>query len=184
MRRLALVVLPAFGLASGCFFAPLPLPGDPEPERPNVNLNGAVPPVYQVLNVSYADTAVPFTIPFTSVDAGQSIYWYLWANWNLEGGFNITKNELPPRPPQVDSGMGGSTSIERELQFIWRGPTGLAEGCNQLTLFITHSGNDGFPADLPKDLSKAAMVTWWVNVNASLDQQQTLVNCPAPVLGP
>ena len=65
-------VLGVLLLASGCFFSPLPLPDDPAPERPNLNLSRAVPPVSQVLNVMRDSSPVSFTVPFTSVDGDEA----------------------------------------------------------------------------------------------------------------
>lgn len=170
-----------------CYFAPPPLPGDPAPERPNLNLNGAVPPVFQVLSVQDGGAPVNFTVPFTSVDANSYVWIFLWANWTLDGtdvgGVKVSaskegKKRLPPRSSLPDEGMGGSGPVERAIQFSWTPSGSIRRGCNQLTLFVTHEDNADFEADLPLDFSKAAIVTWWVNVDASLDQQSPL-NCPA-----
>jgi hypothetical protein len=176
-------------LASGCYFSPAPLPEDPASERPSLNLNGAVPPPFQVLNVRDMDGPVNFTVPFTSVDAGNRVVWYLWANWNMANQENKpiqdlqTKGSLPARPTSGDVGMGGAGSMEREIQFAWTRDSGVKPGCNQLTLFVTNDDNINIDLDVPTDLSQAAIATYWVNFNAPLDQSQTLVDCPVPLVG-
>jgi hypothetical protein len=177
------------GLASGCYFSPPPLPDDPSSERPNLNLSGAVPSTFHVLNLRDMDGPVNFTIPFTSVDAGDAVVWSLWANYNMLGDDNKSKQRLQtkgslPTRPDADIGLGGAASTERAIQFSWSLSSDLSPGCNQLTLFVTHYNNVPFATDLPRDFSKAAMVTYWVNVNAPLDQAQTLANCPLPFVGP
>jgi len=169
---------------SGCFFAPLPLPDDPEAERPNLNLNGAVPPVSQVLAAERGIT-INFTVPFTSVDAGQYVWWWLWANWDLASMPELpeTKGRLSPRPPSIDSGMGGETSMERSIIFSWTPDASTKPGCSQLTLLVTHAENADLVADRPFDVSQAAIATYWVNVDAPLAPGQTL-DCPPPAVLP
>ena len=190
MRGFAAAAPVLLGLASGCYFSPPPLPDDPSSERPNLNLSGAVPPTFQVLNVRDGDGPVSFTIPFTSVDGGNRVRWFLWANWNMVAKDNSpmeelqVKGSLPTRPLDASAGLGGASSMERAIQFSWTLNSDLQPGCNQLTLFVTHEDNANDDLDMPSDLSQAAMVTYWVNANAPLDQSQTLTDCPLPVLGP
>jgi hypothetical protein len=159
------------------------LPGDPEAERPNLDLSGAVPPVSQVLNVSHGSAPITFTIPFTSVDGGQDVQWSLWANWGLEGVHREAYGQVP-RQADLEPGMGGAAATERVVQFFWTPSTQVESGCNQLTLFVAHSGNMSLGELLPLDFSQAAMVTFWVNVDAPLGEGQTLVDCPMPAFGP
>ena len=170
-------------LRSGCYFSPSPLPEDPASERPNVSMNGAVPPVFQIINVRLGDAPLSFTVPFTSVDAGERVWWFLWGNWNLEGQEfqKGMKGSLPPGE-DLGLGMGGASSLERSIQFFWT-PYNLPPGCNQLTLFVTHANNANHEVDLPIDISQSAIVTYWVNIDAPLDQSQTLVDCPVPMAG-
>lgn len=184
VRCVSVAAVPGLCLASSCFFSPLPLPEDPTPERPNLNLDRAVPPVFQILNVSHGSTPISFTVPFTSVDGGQAVWWFLWSNWSLEGAMREKHDQAPERPADVDGGMGGAASIERTIQFSWTPSTDLEPGCNQLTLFVTHAENVNFTTLRPRDLSQAAIATYWVNVDAPLGETQTLVNCPVLAVGP
>lgn len=176
-------------LASGCYFSPAPLPADPSPERPNLDLNGAVPPPFAVLNVRGTES-VNFTVPFTSVDADSGIRWFLWSNWNMASEDNRPiqdlqkKGSLTARPPDANLGLGGAGAVERSITFVWTPNGAVLPGCNQLTLIVTHADNVNTDTDLPFDLSLAAMATYWVNVNAPLDQSQTLTNCPSLLVGP
>lgn len=169
--------------ASGCFFSPPPLPGDPEAERPNLNLSGAVPPVSQVLNMPRDSAPIAFTVPFTSVDGGQDVWWFLWTNWGLEGVQYEDHGEVA-RQADLDPGMGGAPATERSVLFFWSPSGTVPSGCNQLTLFVAHEGNVNFEDLRPIDFSQAAMATFWVNVGAPLGQGQTLVDCPLPAVGP
>jgi hypothetical protein len=179
---LAVLAWSALLTASGCFFSPRPLPGDPEAERPNLNLSGAVPPVSQVINVSHGSTPISFTVPFTSVDGGQGVWWFLWANWGLEGARRERHGEVPHQA-DLDPAMGGAGATERSIQFSWTPSRDIESGCNQLTLFVTHAQNVNFTNLHPTDFSQAAIATFWVNVDAPLGEGQTLVDCPLPAFG-
>ncbi len=167
----------AASLAQSCLLSAPPTYEDPAPQRPNVNVNQVIPPVYQVLNLQRG-VPVIFTVPFRSVDAGEDVWWFLWANWNLEDEAQVDKNEL--KWVSDETAMGGAGAVERPIQFSWApGPT-LRPGCNQLTLFVTHESNADFAQDRPIDLEKAAVLTWWTNVDAALGEEQTLRDCPGP----
>jgi hypothetical protein len=176
---------PSLVLASGCYFSPAPLPADPSPERPNLNLSGAVPSPLTVLNVYHNITSpVSFTVPFTAVDGGQEMWWFLWQNWGLEGAGYVDHGKVA-QPAIPDSGMGGAGPIERSVQFFWAPSGTINPGCNQLTLFVTYADNANLEAALrPFDLAESAMVTYWVNVDAPLGEGQTLVDCPLPAPAP
>lgn len=173
-------------LAPACLLPKLPDPVDKQAERPNVNYDGSQPPVYQVLSAQRGGAAIDITVPFTSVDAGEDISWVLWSNWNLEGGFDIEDGNLPAAAATNEStGIGGAGApIERSVQYTWSPDERIKSGCSQLTLFITHRGNFDSDRDRPIDLSQAAAVTWWVNLDAPLDSQQTLEDCPVNTAGP
>lgn len=176
-------VLGVLLLASGCFFSPLPLPDDPAPERPNLNLSRAVPPVSQVLNVMRDSSPVSFTVPFTSVDGDEEVWWFLWINWGLEG-VRLLKHAKVQLAADLDPGMGGAAATERSIIFTWGPASEVRAGCHQLTLFATHERNVDFETLTPVDFSKAAIATYWINVDAPLGEGQTLVNCPSPAFGP
>lgn len=178
-----MLALGALLATSGCFFSPVPLPDDPEAERPNLNLSAAVPPVSQVLNISHNSTKASFTVPFTSVDGGQDVWWFLWANWGLEG-VHFEDHGMVSRQADLGPGMGGAPATERAVTFFWGPSTEVESGCNQLTLFVAHSRNVNFEDLRPIDFSQAAMATFWVNVDAPLGEGQTLVDCPLPAFGP
>lgn len=173
-------------LAPACLLPKLPDPIEERPERPNVNYDGAQPPVYQVLSAQRGGAAIDITVPFSSVDAGEDVSWVLWSNWNLEGGFDIEDGNLPASTAtSEDTGPGGAGSpVERSVQYTWSPDQRVKSGCSQLTLFITHRSNFDSDADRPIDLAEAAAVTWWVNLDAPLDSQQTLENCPVSTSGP
>jgi len=140
--------------------------------------------VFQVLQITRG-VPINFTIPFTSVDAGQGIVWWLWVNWNLSGFSGIVnKGELPAGPVVVDGGLGGAAATQRELLVAWTPSNGVPPGCNQLTILVTHEENVEFTTDRPRDLSQAAIVTYWANVDAPIGQPQDLVDCPPPAIGP
>lgn len=161
-------------LCSSCLVPSPPVFDELPPERPNLRVDLAVPAANQILVVQKDSPATAFTVEFESVDAGQSVAWVLWLNWGLNGEtFTRPKGALEP----------GSDGQPRELRFNWSVPSNLAPGCQLLTLFVTHASNISFETDRPKDLSKTAMVTWWVNVEPSFGEQQTLVDCPLPITG-
>jgi len=148
-----------------------------------------VPSPFAVFNVRGMES-VNFTVPFTSVDADSSIRYFLWSNWNLanEDGKPIQdlqkKGSLGARPPDENLGLGGAGAMERSITFIWTPNEAVLPGCNQLTLIVTHANNIDTDTDLPFDLSLSAMTTYWVNLNAPLDQSQTLTDCPPLFVGP
>ncbi len=163
--------------------SPRPLPGDPEAERPNLNLSGAVPPVSQVLNMPRDSAPIAFTVPFTSVDGGRT---FGGSSGPIGGAGGESSTKITDGSPVrlISTRMGGAPATERSVLFVWAPSGTVPSGCNQLTLFVAHDGNVNFEDLRPIDFSQAAMATFWVNVGAPLGQGQTLVDCPLPAVSP
>ncbi len=178
-----MLALALAGHVPGCLFSPPPQVRDPQPERPNININQVVPPVYQVLNAQHNGPEIELTIPFTSVDAGERVLALTWVNWNLEGQqVHPQPGVLPPSSSVAGTGMGGAGAVERSFNISWRPSTTVPSGCNQLTVFITHIGNTDLSRLQPIDFDKASVVTWWVNLDALPGEGQTLIDCPGPAI--
>ena len=163
--------------AGGCLISPPPLIEDPEPERPNVNMSQVVPPTYQLLTAEHFGPFIEFTIPVRGESAGDRLWAILYVNWGLDGQEFLKKS---PFPPMTDSGMGGAGSTERALTFYWVPDKRVEPGCNQLTIFVVHDTYVDFDTDRPKDFNKAAMITWWANIDPATGEERDLIDCPGP----
>jgi hypothetical protein len=159
---------------SACIVAPPPTYGDPEPTRPNINQPLVVPAPGQLLFAQLTER-IPFTVPFASVDAGEAVRWVLWKDYGLNGMTNLRKGSLAAAPSPAE----GQPVPDRDITFDWLVDSNVGTGCVQLTLVVTHDSNIDFDTDLPIDKTLVGQVTWWANVGATFEEQQTLVNCPS-----
>lgn len=164
-------------VAQSCLLSGPPTYEDPAPERPNVNVNQVIPPVYQVLNIE-RQASIDFTIPFRSVDGEADIWAYLWLNWNLKDEEPLLQRRLEPGSEVESRGFGGAGGTERAFIFPWSVEQRVKPGCNQLTLFLVHDPYADVDNFLPENFDKAAVLTWWVNVDAPSGEEQTLRDCP------
>lgn len=164
-------------LVPACLVSPPPEFEDPRPTRPNVNQPLVVPKQSEVLILSEGDRP-SFTVPFSSEDAGDDIRWFLWLNYGLDGMRLLEKNRLPPGGGLLPVHGAPQGPPDRELTFSWLVGSDIPSNCQQLTLIVTHDSNVDWNEDLPIDKSLVAELTWWMNIDAPLDGQQTLSNCP------
>ncbi len=161
----------------GCLVKAPPDIDELKPERANLNLFSTAPPITRVLNTG-SNQQVNFNIPFTVFDAGQKYQAQLWLDWGfarqeLVNELEVLSNlESPPLEGEA----------EREIIIDWQVGNGrqVEPGCHILTLQLTPASNiqQDFTR-LPIDSSLVAAADWWVNVDAAIDSQQTLENCPS-----
>jgi hypothetical protein len=140
-------------------------------------MSQVVPPTYQLLSAEHNGPNIEFTIPVISEDAGDELWALTWINWGLEGEESINTKPLGPDP---NAGMGGAGPKERPVYVSWRPDARVEPGCNQLTIFVVNERYADLDADVPTDFNKAAMITWWVNVDPPTGLERDLIDCPGP----
>jgi hypothetical protein len=120
-----------------------------------------------------------FVVPFLSVDVGE----------DLEGNVYLDRDPGQPgswRSRQVvPAAQGGFDDPRPPVAFKFTPRSGLdAPGCHTLTLILAHQSQWDFvelpqvdnPVRLPIDDTRAASVTWWLQIKG--DPGQTLRECP------
>jgi hypothetical protein len=158
-------------LASSCIVADPPEYQDPVQTRPVLDVYGANPSTSRVLVVSTADQ-VPISVPVRSEDAGED----LSAHFYIDRG--VVSGGLPQNAQTIAASTYADTT--REVTFTWKVPVLDAGPCHLLTLIVAHRSSflstDNDVLDKDKAGTDAAIINWWVNVNAMTPS--TLVNCP------
>lgn len=161
-------MLLACAMTEGCLVAAPPDFEDPSPDRPNVAVGLVVPAPWQILPVERNGPHILFTIPFKANDAGEKVIAQFWLNWGLAGERSLDQRSWEP---QAD--------LEHQISWTWNPNLSVPEGCQQLTVIITHESNisDSSPIK-PIDPALTASITWWLNVDADPMAPNSLVNCP------
>lgn len=159
---------------------PLPPVEEEELVRPNLGLDRANPPITQLVIAEYGDR-LEFNVPLTYERDDQLTY-QLWINKDLAppGGNAFDRGTITPSKLTPATGGADGAVFEPELKFAFVVDTRFAQGCQQLTLFVTPSTNmseeQGVPQE-PLDMRWVAMATWWFNV-APTGAPNTLEDCP------
>ncbi len=140
----------------------------------------ANPTTSSVLVVNTNDQ-VPFSVPVRSEDAGEQ----LGAHFVVDYGAG--SSGLPQNTQTVAASTYADTS--REVTWTWKVPV-LSSGCHLLSLVVAHltsfEAADNDVLDPDKAVKDAAIINWWLNVNAPAESASTLINCPllgTPALG-
>jgi hypothetical protein len=127
----------------------------PERTPPVFNLHGADPPVFQRLELQLGSQK-PFTIPFRSEDAGESLWALLKLNYTL-GAENEEQN-LAARllPPSTFDDL-------RDATLTWRVDR-VPVGCHHLSFLVAHQSSvddssSEYPITDPDDVAVATWVT-------------------------
>jgi hypothetical protein len=175
-RMLMLQLLAGVALAptlSGCLLAE---PPEFEPARkvaPRLNYNAADPPLTQILRVS-SGQSVQFTLPFQSQDfASQEEPEFVLGVLVLDYRLSDSPNRIAG-PTFLPPDSLGST---REMKVSWVVGPGLS-GCHQVSLLVGHLSRFDGQSNLPKPGAEVSIAVWWANVNPSLEQPDTLFDCP------
>ena len=162
---------------SGCLVKGPPDLEEQEPERANLNLFAADPPITRILSVA-TNERVNFNIPYTVFDAGEKYQAQLWLDWGFVRAELVNELEVLPNsesPPLVGKN-------EREIAIEWQVGNGrqIEAGCHTLTLQFTPAKNVSQDfSRLPLESSLVAAAEWWMNVDVPIDSQQNLENCPS-----
>lgn len=171
-------------LLGSCLLTPPPDLEEAQEERPSINQALLDPPFWQLLQVQNGES-VPITVPFTIVETDSPPVIQLWKNYELPGEQYLHEVTVGPGSGNDDENDGegsGQNGAERTKSFTWRvGESGpLPAGCAQFTLILTYRNNiQGDSPRKPVDASKTSFVTWWGNVDPSMDDPLTLSNCPS-----
>jgi hypothetical protein len=153
-------------LAGGCLLSDPATYDEPTQTTPVIDAHTADPAPTRILAVSSGDQRA-ITVDFRSEDQGEDVLAILFLNYaSGEGGIYQTGTQI-----------AASTwdDTDRSISMSWRVPD--QTGCNQLTLVVTHVSNVERFTNRISDASRAATLTWWVNIN---DSNDTLNDCPDP----
>lgn len=170
LARMSLGVLLS-SMMPACLIEDPPPYTEPQQTPPWLDLRQAVPLIDQVI-VRNSGDFVAFNVPVRSEDAGDGLVAYLVRNW-MGDGLDFTRIEGVAQ-------VGPSTldDLDRDLLFDWS--VGTAEelnGCQRLTLLVTHNAN--IDAKLVvSDKNDLAMAVWWANINTDAATSGMLQNCP------
>jgi hypothetical protein len=160
-------------MLSGCLVDDPPPFTPPQKTPPRLDYSRALPGLDQVTSKLSGDT-IPFSIPVTSEDAGDPLWGVLLLDYAGDG-----------TPIDFASGWPGPASTlndkERVVSVSWivRPLMAITAGCHLLTLRVTHSSN--LVKDqlvLVKDKDDLAEAYWFVNVNVTPENANSLADCP------
>jgi hypothetical protein len=155
-------------LCLGCVLADPPEHGKAEQTPPMLYANQAVPPVYEVLNVSPGDR-ISFNVPLRSEDVGEALQADLYLNYSITNPDRLEATQTK----SVFISPGTFEDRQRDVNMQWDVRVGTKPGCHQLTIAVTHIGN----AQIGK-LDDIATVTWWVNVSDNETSPNQMKDCP------
>ena len=168
----SLVVTSAMLVASSCILAPPPAYRDPVQTRPLLEVYKAVPPITDIVVWSTSKPSVTFTVPVRSEDAGEPLYAHTFLDYGTSSvqQLNIVK-------------FAASTYADQSRTVVVKGPPATTkDGCHVFTVIVAHlssfSAEDGFYLDPNTAGDDAAIVSWWMNINAPENATNTLMNCP------
>jgi hypothetical protein len=121
---------------------------------------------------STSKPAVTFTVPVRSEDAGQPLYAHTFLDYGTSSVQQLNIVTFAP-----------STYDDQSRAIVVKGPPATTkDGCHVFTLVVAHlssfSTQEGFYLDPNTAGDDAAIVSWWMNINAPEGATNTLVNCP------
>jgi hypothetical protein len=153
---------------AGCVLSDPPEHGRANQTPPILFPSSAIPPVFEVLEVSPGDDE-EFNVAIRSEDVGENLQAELWLDYSIVN---------PAYPPQLEKAVpvtaGTFDDTQRAIDFQWDVKSSISKGCHQLTLVVTHNSN--LDVRNPNDI---ATVTWWVNVGDSdAEPFNVLKDCP------
>ncbi|OQX70003.1 MAG: hypothetical protein B6A08_02225 [Sorangiineae bacterium NIC37A_2] len=165
-----LTTLVASATVAGCLISPPPDFEDPSPGRPNISMGLVVPAPWQILPIERNGPGVLFTIPFEADDAGEKVIMQAWLNWGLADEQAI-----------VQRSWEAQADLAHQISWTWNPTLAIPEGCQQLTILITHESNisDSTPIK-PIDPELTGSITFWLNVDPDPGAPGTLSQCPLP----
>lgn len=162
LARLSLVFV--LTMPSGCLDSP-PSYSKPDQIAPFI-IDAQVTPDLTAVVQMQAGLAQQFVVPFRSVDVGE----------NLEANVYLDRNPGQPgswRVNQLVPASQGTFGEDRPpVVFSFRPTSSLDEaGCHTLTFILAHESQWDFvdlevanPVRLPVDDTRAATVTWWLDI--------------------
>jgi hypothetical protein len=157
---------------SSCIVADPPEYQNPVQTRPVLDVYQANPRTSRVLVVNTSDQ-VPISVPVRSEDAGEDLSAHFYVDYGIVG-----PNGLPQNSQTIAASTYADTT--REVTLTWKVPMLDKGGCHLLTLIVAHRTSflksDNDILDPAKADTDAAIINWWLNVNAT--SASTLVDCP------
>jgi hypothetical protein len=168
---LLLGALAAALLAEGCIIAEPPEFDEPQRTPPVLDLAHATPAItnIQVLEADRGPNhALTFHVPVRSEDLGQELAYRLLLNYGASNEYLEAADSVPPST---------FNDTSRIIAFSWltqRAPV----GCQQLTLFVTHSLNRDPETKQLIDPNDVALATWWLDVEDAEGASAPLATCP------
>ena len=154
-----------------CVVADPPEYRAPVRTRPLLEVYEAVPSITDIVVWSTNGKPLTFTIPVRSEDAGLKMFAHSFLDYG-------TSEEDPLLIVTIDP-----STYDQTRKIEMKGPpTTTRAGCHVFTVVVAHDGtfleDDGFHLDPKKAGDDAAIVSWWMNVNAPDNASNTLVDCP------
>jgi hypothetical protein len=169
LARLSLVAA-GLTMLPGCLIDDPPPYQEPQQTAPRINSRKVLPLLNELLIVQ-PDEVLPFTIPFSSEDAGEGLNAILVLDSQFAFG---TSTLVPPstledkdRPP---------------ITFTW--PVhGVTLGCHRLTFRLGHLSNLFNLSAQGPNPDDVAEIYWTMNVYTDPALSKVLVNCPGASTG-
>ncbi|MGE0325411.1 MAG: hypothetical protein AB7K71_36100 [Polyangiaceae bacterium] len=142
---------------TGCLLGETPEYQSRRQTPPLVVANGITPAPGRLIRARVSEK-VEFTVNFRSEDAGETMSFLLWRNYQSDQAFYIDAGFVPPSSNLYEA-EGDPTQA---LQTYTFGASDI--GCNSYTLLLTHTGNLNGIKILPGTENDVASVTWWAVV--------------------
>jgi hypothetical protein len=160
----------ALSMLPGCLIDDPPPYQEPGQTPPRINSRKVLPLLNELLIVQ-PDEALPFTIPFSSEDAGEGLNAVLV----LDNQFAFGTNTLVPPSTLEDT-------ARPPIQFTW--PVRVATlGCHRLTFRLGHLSNLYNPVAQGPNPDDVAELYWTMNVYTDPALSKVLVDCPGASSG-
>ena len=159
-------------LASSCIVADPPEYREAVRTRPVLDVYQAIPTTTQV-QVLNTNDVLKISVPVRSEDAGEVLRGAFFVDYGVGSPGQIQNVQEVPASTYADDG--------RAFTLDWTVPKLANSGCHLLSLIVAHvSSFRSNPSYVLNNNANndAAIISWWLNVDAPAQSASTLSNCP------
>lgn len=172
LARLSLSAL-ALSMLPACLVDDPPPFTPPQKTPPRLDYSRALPGLDQITSKRSGEL-IPFSVPVTSEDAGDPLSGVLLLDYGGDG----TPTDFAGTWPGPASTLNDKTRVV-SVSWLVRPAMAITAGCHRLTLRVTHLSNLAKDQSvLVIDKEDLAEAFWFVNVNVTPENANSLANCP------